>query len=414
MSSSISDIQAQYDALKKRELSLDLTRGKPSAEQLSLSEDMLAISVDELLAGNEDLRNYGGLDGLPACKALGAMLLDVPIDNVLVGGNASLTLMYHTILTGWLHGFSGEPSWSAQQEQGAKIKFLCPVPGYDRHFSITESFGIEMLSVPMNADGPDMNVVEDMIAKDSGIKGMWCVPKYSNPTGCIYSERVVNRLASLGKIIEKDFRIMYDNAYAVHDLQFPAASLASMWQAADEAGYADTVIQFASTSKVTLAGAGVSFIGASDNNLSSLKKHLGVVTIGPDKLNQARHTHWLPDQAALTSLMQKHAEILKPKFEMVLDKLEQGFAGEDFASWEKADGGYFVSVYVKPGCASKVVKLCSEAGVKLTGAGAAYPLGNDPQDSHIRLAPSFPLVEDLNVAMDVFVAAVKLATLQNA
>lgn len=405
-----------YEGLKQENLALDITRGKPAPEQLALNDAMLDISAEKLLAeqSGADIRNYGGLDGIPAGKALGSRLMNVPVNQLFVGGNSSLTLMYHAVLTGWLLGFGGESSWQQQAAAGKTIKFLCPVPGYDRHFAITESFGIEMINVPMGDTGPDMGVVERLLAADSAIKGIWCVPKYSNPTGQIYDAELTARLAKLAEIAAPDFRVFYDNAYAVHDLVSPAQELPSLWLACEAEGSEESVIQFASTSKITHAGSGVAFMAAGNDTLAQLSKHMSVVTIGADKVNQLRHAIWLNDKERLAEHMRQHAEILQPKFTIVLDKLSKGLGDEgDFGHWQSADGGYFISFYTKPGLAAQVVRLCAEAGVKLTPAGAAYPYGKDPEDTHIRLAPSFPSLDDLSKAMDVFVAAVKVATLSN-
>jgi len=402
-------LHERYQALKARNVNLDLTRGKPAADQLDLSN-----ALDGILAGNyhaegTDLRNYGGLDGLQHAKQIGAWLLDVPADHVLVGGNSSLTLMYHTVLHALHLGVRGPDS--AWIKEGA-IKFLCPSPGYDRHFAICEELGIHMLPVAMDDHGPVMDEVEQMVRADPLIKGIWCVPKHSNPTGCVYSPETVERLARLSHIAGPYFRVLYDNAYSAHDLSEPPPALASILAACQRQETEDSVIQFASTSKITFAGAGLAFMASSPANLAAFKKHWGVVSIGPDKINQQRHVKFLPDQAALQTLMRQHAALVRPKFECVLSALENNLGNRDLGSWTAPKGGYFISFYTKPGLASEVVRLAAEAGVKLTPAGAAFPYGEDPDDSHIRLAPTFPGLPELEQAMEIFTVCVQLATLQ--
>ena len=403
-------IEDAYARLQALNLNLDLTRGKPSAEQLDLSDDLDGIlKGDYHLDDGTDLRNYGGLDGIPAAKKLGAELLEVPVENVLVGGNSSLSLMYHYVLHALHIGVRGpESAWSKSKQGVAKV--LCPVPGYDRHFTICEELGLEMIPVAMDENGPDMNEVEALVKSDSAIKAMWCVPKYSNPSGCVYNDEVVERLAALGKIAGEHFRILYDNAYAVHDLQEPPPQLANMWQACERQNSHDSVVQFGSTSKVTFAGAGLAFLASSLANLATLKKHLVTVSIGPDKINQQRHVMFMQQQGGLDKLMQKHAAIIKPKFDCVLDALDKGLGNRAMGNWTMPQGGYFVSFYTLPGLASEVVKLAAEAGVKLTPAGAAYPYGKDPEDRHIRLAPTFPTIAELQQAMEVFITCVQLAS----
>lgn len=399
----------RYSQFAAKGLKLDLTRGKPGADQLDLSNPLDGILDGRYRAENTDLRNYGGLDGLDGAKSLGALLLDVPAENVLVGGNSSLTLMYHYLLHAHLLGLHGPGTgWSREGD----ITFLCPVPGYDRHFAICEELGIRMLPVPMNEDGPDMDEVEEQVANDPAIKGMWCVPKYSNPTGCVYSDAVVDRIAALGKTAGPGFRVMYDNAYSVHHLTEQPPTLANIFEACRRHGTEDSVVQFASTSKMTFAGAGVAFMAASRNNLDAFKQHLIVTTIGPDKLNQQRHVLWLKDADTIDALMRRHAERIKPKFDCVQQALQQGLGNLDMGHWTEPRGGYFISFYTKPGLATEVVRLAGEAGVKLTPAGAAFPYGQDPDDQHIRLAPTFPRIEELEQAMAVFVTCVQLATVR--
>jgi DNA-binding transcriptional MocR family regulator len=407
-----SELVAQYNHYKSSGLSLDLTRGKPSADQLSL-----ANALDGILDGNyiaddgTDTRNYGGVDGLPAMKTLAAEILDAQSDEVLIGGNSSLTLMYLCVLFCWQFGPSGESSaWSKE----GRIKFLCPVPGYDRHFAICEELGIEMVNVPMTADGPDMDQVEALIRQDKSIKGIWCVPKYSNPTGCIYSEGTVRRLAKLGSIASDNFRIFYDNAYAVHDLTETPQSLPAIMDFCREEGTESSVIQFGSTSKVTFAGAGVAFLASSPTNIAELKKRLGILTIGPDKVNQLRHLKLFDSKAGLMAHMQQHAELLRPRFACVEQHLQDHFSDSDLGSWITPEGGYFVSFDTRPGLAKEVIRLAAEAGVKLTPAGATFPYRKDPEDRNIRIAPSFPSLKDIDQAMGVFTTCVKLASVNQA
>ena len=405
-------LSAEYNAIKAEGLNLDLTRGKPSAEQLSLSDALDGILQHNYITDSGiDTRNYGGLEGTPEARALGEQLMGVPAAQIMAGGNSSLTLMYQLMTTAFFFGLEGADSaWN--KEEG--IKFLCPVPGYDRHFSICEQLGIEMVNIPMTSNGPDMDAAEALIKADSSIKGMWCVPKYSNPTGVVYSEDTVKRIASLAKIAGKGFRVFWDNAYAIHDLSENAPQLASIWEATTAAGTTDSVLQFASTSKITHAGAGVAFLAASDANLNGFKKVLGIQTIGPDKINQLRHAKFFAVPGSLNAHMQKHAEIIKPRFESVLKHLEEAFGDNELGQWESADGGYFISFDTQEGLAKKVVALAGEAGVKLTPAGATFPYGKDPQDSNIRIAPTVPSVEQVDAAMKVFVLCVKLASVQKA
>ena len=407
-----SSLAAEYEAFKAQKLNLDLTRGKPSAEQLDLSND-----IDRVLNGNfidsdgVDTRNYGGLDGIAEAKALGAEMLGVPAQHVLAGGNSSLTMMYQCLSMAMYNGLNGADSaWHTSGD----VRFLCPVPGYDRHFSACEHLGIKMQTVAMTPGGPDMDAVEAAIKADDRIKGMWCVPRFSNPSGVVYSDAVVERIASLGKIAGPDFRVFWDNAYAIHALEDTAPALANIWELSKAAGCEDSIIQFASTSKITLAGAGVAFLAASDNNLKHIKHALSFMTIGPDKVNQLRHARFFAAEGSLQAHMKKHAEIIKPRFATVLARLEDAFADGELGRWESAQGGYFISFDTRPGLAKIVVKLAADAGVKLTPAGATFPYGDDPQDSNIRLAPTVPTVAQVDTAMHVFVNCVKLASVRQA
>jgi DNA-binding transcriptional MocR family regulator len=404
------ELNAKHQAFVAGGLNLDLTRGKPSASQLTLANALDgALEGDYITDDGTDTRNYGGIDGLPGMKKLAADILGVEPENVLVGGNSSLTLMYLSVLFAWQFGFEGPDS--AWRHEPAP-KFLCPVPGYDRHFSICEEYGIEMINVPMTDDGPDMDVVEELVSSDSSIKGIWCVPKYSNPTGCIYSADTVERLAKLGNVAASNFRVFYDNAYAVHDLTETPAQLPNIMEYCRKHGTENSVLQFASTSKVTFAGAGVAFMASSTDNLKAMKSHLAIATIGPDKVNQLRHLKLLGNVEQLRAHMAKHAELLRPRFDCVLNHLRDNFEDSDLGEWSTPDGGYFVSFDTRPGLASEVVKLAAEAGVKLTPAGATFPYGKDPEDRNIRLAPSFPSVEEIDRAMAVFCNAVKLASVR--
>lgn len=404
------ELSVDYAQIKNQNLSLDLTRGKPSSQQLNLAD-----ALDGILEGNyraldgTDTRNYGGLDGIAEARELGAAILGLQPQQVLAGGNSSLTIMHQAISFAYLFGPNGQGSaWKDE----ADIKFLCPVPGYDRHFAICEEFGIHMIPVTMTEHGPDMDQVERLIADDPSIKGIWCVPKYSNPTGIIYSAETVQRIAKLGHIAAANFRVFWDNAYAVHDLVDNPETLTNIMDACVEFGTEDSVLQFASTSKITHAGSGIAFLGASTNNLKVFKQHLGMATIGPDKVNQLRHMRLIPDFAALQDLMKQHAALLKPRFDSVLKHLEESFADNGLGSWQTPQGGYFVSFDALPGLAKEIVRLAGDAGVKLTPAGATFPYGNDPQDRNIRLAPSFPSVEDVDATMKVFVTCVKLASVR--
>lgn len=398
----------EYAAFQAAGLNLDLTRGKPSAEQLSLSD-----ALDGILGGNykdsdgTDVRNYGGLDGIASAKALFAPVLGVKVEETLVGGSSSLTLMYQAVEFAHLHGVAGSPAW----RNGGEVKFLAPVPGYDRHFSVCEHLGIRLIPVAMTADGPDMDQVEALLKADPQIKGIWCVPRFSNPTGIVYSDAVVERCAQLGKIAGAGFRVFWDNAYAVHTLDDDAPQLANIMDACRRHGTEDSVYIFGSTSKITFAGAGTSFMGASPANLKVFKQHLGMSEIGPDKVNQLRHVKFLKDPEGIRALMQRHAALLKPRFDAVLTRLE---ALRDFGAWTVPRGGYFVSFDSRPGLAKTVVKMAADIGVKLTPAGATFPYGEDPQDCNIRLAPSFPKLEEVAKTMDVFVICVKLASVRQA
>ncbi len=403
-------VNAEYDRFVAKGLNLNMARGKPSAEQLDFSEEMLCAvetGKDVFSKNGVDCRNYGGLDGLDESKILFSDMLGVPAENVIVGGNSSLNLMFDFIAQGMISGFDGEP-WMKQGE----VKFICVTPGYDRHFAICEHFGIKMIPVAMLTDGPDMDEIERIVA-DPSVKGIWCVPKYSNPTGTTYSDEVVRRFAAL-KPAAKDFRIMWDNAYAMHFLdENNDDKLLNILEECEKAQNPDLAVMFASTSKVTFPGGGIAAIAASEHNLDLIKARMTIQTISGDKLNQLRHARLFTDIDALRAHMTKHALSLKPKFELVVGTLEKELGGLSILSWSEPKGGYFVSADTLPGCAKRVVSLCKEAGLVMTGAGATFPYGKDPLDSNIRIAPSFPPIDELETAMKLFCVAVKKATLES-
>ena len=409
LASQFASLQAQYRELGERKLSLDLTRGKPGTEQVALSDALDGIIQGDYHSGGVDVRNYGGLEGLAEARALFGEVLGLPPEETLVGGNASLTLMYNTVDWALNEGLQGQASAWGNSDS---IKFLCPSPGYDRHFAICEHLGIEMIAVPMLDSGPDMDVVETLVKEDEAIKGIWCVPRFSNPTGCVYSDQTVERIARLGQIAAANFIVMWDNAYAVHALEDNAPRLASIGDYCKQHGTMDSVFQFGSTSKITFAGAGVAFMGSSENNLRALGAHLGFQTIGPDKVNQLRHVRFLRDRETLAAHMERHAALIRPRFKAVLETLERELAGTGMGSWTSPSGGYFISFDTLPGLAREVVQLAADIGVRLTPAGATFPYGDDPQDCNIRLAPTFPSLEDVQATVDAFVVCVKLATIR--
>ncbi len=395
-----------YERIKTLKLSLDLTRGKPSTAQLALSDGMLALSPERCIDSNGvDARNYGGLDGLPAMKKLFAEILDVQPENVIVGGNSSLTMMYEVLSRACQFGVvDGNGPWNNITER----KFLCPTPGYDRHFLITEHLGFKLIPVDMNDFGPDMDKVESLVAADDTIKGIWCVPKYSNPTGVCYSRETVQRLARM-KCAAPDFRIMWDNAYAVHHFSGHRPVLENISKHADTAGHPNRVVHFASTSKISYAGSGVAAMAGSAANVANAKTHIGVQSIGPDKVNQLRHLNLFSNLSALNAHMEKHAQLLKPKFDRVNDIFERELGAMNIARWSKPQGGYFVNVDVPDGYAKKIIRLAAEAGIKLTAPGAPFPYGIDPHDSNIRIAPTFPSLDELEQALNALVVCIKLA-----
>ena len=405
------NLEKQYQEAKDMKLSLDMSRGKPAAAQLDLSMPMMSIlNEDSVLKAENgtDCRNYGVLDGIPEAKELMAQMMDTKAENIMVYGNSSLNIMYDTVSRSMIHGVGGNTPWCKLD----KVKFLCPAPGYDRHFAITESFGIEMVYIPMKADGPDMDMVEEYVNHDETVKGIWCVPKYSNPQGVTYSDEVVRRFANL-KPAAKDFRIFWDNAYCVHDLYEDSKdTLLNIMDECEKAGNKDMVYQFGSTSKVTFSGAGIGALATSEANIAEIKKHLTIQTIGYDKINQLRHVKFLKNKEGIQAHMMKHAAIIRPKFAAVLDVLEKELGETGVASWTKPKGGYFISFETLDGCAKKVVAKCKEAGVVMTGAGATFPYGKDPKDSNIRIAPTLPTPEELAKAADLFVLCVKLVSVE--
>ena len=402
-------VKERYNELCARELKLDMSRGKPSPEQLDLSNALLTAIDSEggFVSDNGiDCRNYGGLEGLPEIRRVFAEILDVDPSQVIAGGSSSLNMMFDTVAQGMYKGFSGEKPWLMQ----GKVKFLCPTPGYDRHFAICEYFGIEMIPVHMDENGPIIKEVAALV-QDPAVKGMWCVPKFSNPGGVVYSDEVIEALARL-KPAAKDFRIFWDNAYAVHLLGDEDLKLKNIYNECLLSGNPDLVIQFTSTSKISFAGAGVAAMAASEDNLAEIKGRMTYQTIGPDKLNHRRHAKMFPDIAAVREQMKRHAAILAPKFFTVTEGLQAELDGHGIAHWNEPKGGYFISLYVMRGCAKRVVELCKNAGLILTPAGAAFPYGIDPDDSNIRIAPSYPSVEELQIATRLLCTCIKYAALE--
>ena len=404
-------LNKEYAEAKAKGLALDMSRGKPSAKQLDVSLgllDTINSSSDLKALDGTDCRNYGVLDGIPEAKKLMADMMGTTPDHVIVYGNASLNIMYDQISRAYTHGILGNTPWCKLD----KVKFLCPVPGYDRHFAITERFGIEMINIPMSESGPDMGMVEEYVSKDASVKGIWCVPKYSNPQGYTYSEETVKRMAAL-KPAAEDFRIFWDNAYVIHDLYDDNKDeIADIISECEKAGNPDMVFEFASTSKVSFPGSGIAALATSANNIADIKKQLTIQTIGHDKLNQLRHVRFFKDINGLKEHMRKHAEFIRPKFEAVESVLEEELSGLGIGSWTEPKGGYFISFDAMDGCAKAIVAKCKEAGVKLTGAGATFPYGKDPKDSNIRIAPSFPTPEEMKQSADLFVLCVKLVSVE--
>ena len=405
------ELEKEYQAQKDLGMKLDISRGKPSKEQLDLAMPMMDVlsSTDILECENgTDIRNYGLLDGIPEAKKLMGDVMDVDASQVIVGGNSSLNMMYDCVARSVLFGVMGSTPWS----QLDKVKFLCPVPGYDRHFAVTEQFGFELISIPMTKDGPDMDMVEKYVNEDAAVKGIWCVPVYSNPGGAVYSDETVKRFAAL-KPAAEDFRIYWDNAYVIHHLDKDShASILNILEECEKAGNPDLVYQFCSTSKVSFAGAGIAAMSASPANIADVKSKMKWQTIGPDKINQLRHVKFFKDINGMREHMERHASILRPKFELVLSMLENELGEAQIASWSHPVGGYFVSFDAMEGCAKEIVAKCKEAGLVMTGAGAAFPYGKDPKDSNIRIAPTMPPMEELEPALKLFTTCVKLTSVE--
>ena len=404
-------LEEEYKTMESKGLNLNMARGKPGFSQLEICMPMLDVvnshSDMHTMLGN-DTRNYGDLDGIGECRRLMADMMSVEKDNVIVCGNSSLNIMYDTVSRSYTHGVNGSTPWCKLD----KVKFLCPVPGYDRHFKITETFGIEMINIPLYDDGPDMDLVEQYVNNDPAVKGIWCVPKYSNPTGISYSDEVVRRFANL-KPAAKDFRIYWDNAYCIHHLYDDTQDeILNILEECEKAGNPNMVYIFASTSKISFPGSGVSAIASSLENIKFIMSHMTVQTIGHDKINQLRHARFFKDINGLNAHMKKHAELLRPKFAAVLDTLEEELSGLEIGTWIKPRGGYFISFNSLPGCAKAIVGKCKALGVVMTGAGATFPYGKDPEDSNIRIAPTFPSIEEMQVASIVFVLCVKLASVE--
>ncbi len=403
-------LNEKYEEIKAKGLSLDMSRGKPSVAQLDIAMGMMDVldgHSDMRSENGVDTRNYGSLDGIPEAKKLMADMMEVPEENVIVYGNSSLSVMYDAVARAMTQGVMGSTPWCKLD----KVKFLCPVPGYDRHFAITEYFGIEMINIPMTQTGPDMDLVEKFVSEDKAVKGIWCVPKYSNPQGISYSDETVKRFARL-KPAAEDFRIYWDNAYGIHHLYDEDQDyLIEILDECKKAGNPDLVYKFSSTSKISFAGAGIAAFAASEGNLIDAKKQLTLQTIGYDKINQLRHVKFFKDLDGMIEHMKKHAEIMRPKFEAVLTTLDRELGKLEIGSWYRPKGGYFISFDALEGCAKEIVTKCKEAGVTLTKAGAAFPYGKDPLDSNIRIAPSYPTLEELKQATDLFVLCVKLVSI---
>ncbi len=407
----LESLKKDYEQFRQENVNLDMSRGKPGPDQLELSMgllDVLNSKSDMISTDGFDCRNYGVLDGIPESKKMMAAIMGTSMDNVIVYGNASLSIMYDAISRSYTHGVLGHTPWCKLE----KVKWLCPVPGYDRHFAITEHFGIEMINVPMDENGPDMDMVEKLVAEDEAIKGIWCVPKYSNPTGISYSDEVVKRMAAL-KPKAEDFRIYWDNAYAVHHLYADKQDeILDIIAECEKAGNPDMVYEFASTSKITFSGAGVAAMATSKANIDSIKKQMSIQTIGYDKINQLRHVKFFNDFDEVKAHMMKHAELMRPKFQAVIDMLESELKPTGIGQWTNPLGGYFISLDIMEGCAKKVVAMCKDVGMVLTGAGAPFPYGKDPDDKNIRIAPTYATPEELTKASRILIVCVKIAAIE--
>jgi len=409
LSARAGELRERYEAFRGRGLALDMTRGKPCPEQLDLANGLLdAVGPKQIAAAGNDPRNYGGADGLPEAKTLFAEYMGVAEEELILGGNSSLNMMHDLLRDAWVHGFDdGDEPWGRLPE----VKFLCPSPGYDRHFTICEYFRIEMMPVAMTAEGPDMDEIERLAAADPAVRGMWCVPKYSNPTGVTFSGACVQRLATMDTAAP-DFRILWDNAYAVHDLAAEGDRLENLLAACKAAGNGERAVMFGSTSKVSFAGAGVAMMAASERNIEQSLKRISTQSIGPDKVNQLRHLRFFGDMAGVLAHMRRHAEIIRPKFEAVLELLDTELGGLGIAEWSRPRGGYFISLDTLDGCARRTVELAREAGVRVTPAGATFPYGRDPRDRNIRLAPTFPPEPELRTAAELLAVCVQLAAIE--
>lgn len=394
----------EYNNYKEMGLKLDMSRGKPGSKQLDISNELLNGVRDFHALNNLDVRNYGLLEGLPEARRIFSDLLDIPMENMIICGNSSLNVIYDSLARMLLFGAPGGKPWIQEDN----VKILCPVPGYDRHFAICEEFGLEMIPIPLGENGPDMDMVEELAKNDESVKAIFCVPMYSNPTGIIYSDETVERLVKM-ETAAGDFRILWDNAYAVHHI-YKENKLANIFEAAEKYGNEDRIYMYFSTSKITFPGSGISMIAASQKNIQEIKKRLSIQTIGFNKVNQLAFARFFKTAENVKSHMKKHAAILKPKFDMVFETLESNFGQNKMCRWDKPDGGYFITLYTQKGCASEVVRLAKEAGVVLTSAGATHPYGKNPDDDCIRLAPSYPYMEELKIAMEVISICVKLAT----
>ena len=403
----LAQYKEKYESYKNSGMKLDMSRGKPASDQLDLSGYLLGILEDDkdcVLENGIDCRNYGLPAGIPQIRKLFGEILGVSPKNVIAGGNSSLNMMFDTVSHAYTKGVAGCTPWGKLE----KVKFLCPVPGYDRHFGVTAYFGIDMINIPMNSDGPDMDIVEKYVENDESVKGIWCVPKYSNPSGITYSDETVRRFAAL-KPKAKDFRIFWDNSYALHDITDTPDTLLNLYEEALKNKNEDIVFMFTSTSKITFPGGGVACFAASDANIAWALESIAYHTIGPDKLNQLRHAKAFPDFASVRAQMEKHRAIIAPKFKAVIDCFEKNLSGIPGVSWTKPNGGYFISLELPEGCASRVVKMASEAGLVLTPAGATFPYGKDPRDTNIRIAPTYPSVDELEKALDLLVCCIKLS-----
>ena len=407
-----SKLESKIKDLKSLNLNLDMSRGKPCKEQLDLSMDLMSV-LDKhsnlICKDGTDCRNYGQLGGIEEARELLATFMENKIENILIYGNSSLNVMYTMIMQAWVFGIMGSTPWSKLP----KVKFLCPVPGYDRHFALCEEFGIEMINIPLSETGPDMDMVEKLVSEDDSVKGIWCVPKYSNPDGYTYSDDTIRRFARL-KPKASDFRIFWDNAYTVHHLYDEPEKrdhIIEILGECEKVGNPDIVYKFASTSKICFPGSGIASMAASDNNIKDIKKHLKIQTIGYDKVNELRHVHYFKNLLGIKSHMMEHAKILRPKFELVLNTFDRELSDVDVVRWTRPHGGYFISFYAMHGTAKDIVARCKDVGVKLTDAGASYPYHKDPDDSNIRIAPTYPNIKDLEVALDVFATCVKLSTI---